>query len=314
MSIDRKGLLAAIEAGGTKFLCAVARPDGQVLDEVRIATTTPAETLGAATDFFLQTSEAHGPIAALAIGSFGPLSLDPAAADFGTITTTPKPGWSGTDLVGHFQHALNVPVTLDTDVNAAAVGEMLFGSGQGLDCFCYVTVGTGIGVGVVIGGVPHGGASHPEAGHMRIPRAAGDAGFKGICPYHGDCLEGMAAGPAMRARWGVDAADLPRDHPGWAIEADYLASLCLNLTYALQPRRIILGGGVMQAGHLHGLVRDALSEKLGGYGLNARTRAMETYIVAPGAGPSAGLTGALALAYRAVEGRWPGESDWAAPS
>ncbi|MCJ8156885.1 ROK family protein [Sphingomonas sp. LaA6.9] len=312
MTGRNEGLLAAVEAGGTKVLCAVARPDGRVLDQTRIETTTPAATLAGASAFFLNASQRHSPLAALAIGSFGPLSLDPDAPDFGTITTTPKPGWPGTDLVRHFQRTLNVPVTLDTDVNAAAVGEMLFGSAQGLDCFCYVTVGTGIGVGIVIGGAPHGGANHPEAGHMRIPRAPGDADFRGICPYHGDCLEGLAAGPAMQARWGVGTADLPHDHPGWAIEADYLAALCANLTYVLQPQRIILGGGVMQAGQLHGLVRDALYEKFSGYGLNARTHALDDYIVAPGAGAAVGLTGALAMAYRAVTGRWPEATEWAA--
>jgi fructokinase len=298
-------LLGGIEAGGTKVLCAVADHDGRVLADVRIPTTTPAETLGAASAFFEQAIRERGPLAALAIGSFGPLSLNPVASDYGSITSTPKAGWQNVDLLGHFRRSLHVPMSLDTDVNAAAVGERLFGSGQGLDTFCYVTVGTGIGVGLLVDGAPHGGANHPEAGHIRLPRAPGDESFAGICPYHGDCLEGLASGPAMKARWGQAAETLPPDHPGWDIEADYLAGLCATLTYTVRPDRIILGGGIMQNPTMYGRVRGALLTKLAGYDASMRGIDMDEYVVAPSAGPSAGLTGALALAYRAATSQWP---------
>jgi fructokinase len=298
-------LLGGIEAGGTKILCAVADMDGSVIADLRIATTTPAETLDAASRFFETVIAERGPLAALAIGSFGPLSLNPAAPDYGRITSTPKPGWQDVDIVGHIRRTVAAPILLDTDVNAAAVGEHLFGSGQGLESFCYVTVGTGIGVGLFINGAPHGGANHPEAGHIVLPRAPGDAQFAGICPYHGDCLEGLACGPAMEARWGQAAETLAPDHAGWDIEADYLAGLCATLTYTVRPDRIIIGGGVMQNAALYGRVRRLLRAKLAGYDASMRNLDMDDYVAAPSAGPSAGLTGALALAHRTATRRWP---------
>ncbi|MDQ1231592.1 fructokinase [Sphingomonas sp. SORGH_AS 879] len=306
-------LLGGIEAGGTKFLCAVADRDGRILAETRIATTVPAETLGAASAFFRDAQRVHGGLSAFSVGSFGPLSLNPLATDYGCITSTPKPGWENTDLLGHFRQSIEAPMTLDTDVNCAAVGERLFGSGQGLDSFCYVTVGTGIGVGLLIAGAPHGGANHPEAGHIVVPRAPGDDIFAGICPFHGDCLEGLACGPAMHARWGVPAEQLPTDHPAWAIEADYVAALCATLTYVVRPDRIILGGGVMQP-QMYGRVRSALVAKLAGYDASMRMIDMEDYVVAPTAGSSAGLTGALALAYRTATRQWPMHWRMAEPS
>uniref|UniRef100_UPI0008357FA3 ROK family protein n=1 Tax=Novosphingobium rosa TaxID=76978 RepID=UPI0008357FA3 len=282
-------MLGAIEAGGTKFLCTVADRDGHSLARTRIPTTHPAETLGAASRFFAEAEARFGPLSALSIGSFGPLSLNPVAPDYGFITSTPKEGWQNTDLLGHFRNSIQAPLTLDTDVNCAAVGEKLFGSGRGLDTFCYVTVGTGIGVGLLVGGAPHGGANHPEAGHIRLPRAAGDMDFAGICPFHGDCLEGLASGPAMRQRWGTAGENLPFDHPAWDIEADYLAGLCATLTYVVRPDRIILGGGVMESASMHQRVRQALVAKLADYDASLRSIDMEAYVAAPTAGPSAGL-------------------------
>lgn len=298
-------LLGAIEAGGTKILCAVADRDGEKLAELRIPTTTPKETLNAVSGFFKRVVDERGPLAALSIGSFGPLSLNPIAPDYGAITSTPKPGWQDVDLLSFLRRTIDAPMSLDTDVNAAAVGERLFGSGRGLDTFCYVTVGTGIGVGLLVDGAPHGGANHPEAGHIRLPRAPGDDAFAGICPYHGDCLEGLACGPAMEARWGVAAETLPHDHRGWDIEADYLAGLCVTLSYVVRPDRIILGGGVMQNPSMYGRVRRALRTKLAGYDASMRDLDMDEYVVAPSAGPSAGLIGALALAYRTATRQWP---------
>lgn len=297
-------IIGGIEAGGTKFLCGVAGEDGSILDEIRIPTTTPAETLTAAGEFFLRASARHGPIAALGIGSFGPLSLRPTANDYGRITSTPKPGWANADLLGHFRRALGIPMVIDTDVNAAAVGELLFGGGRGLDTFCYVTVGTGIGVGLLINGAPHGGANHPEAGHIRPVRAPGDAEFPGTCPFHGDCLEGMACGPAIHARWGVPAEELSDAHPAWPIAAHYIAELCATLTYTVRPDRIIVGGGVMRP-PMYGLVREALERKLAGYDASLRDLDFDDYVAQPTAGASAGFTGALALAFRHVIGRWP---------
>lgn len=297
-------LLGAIEAGGTKFLCAVSDRDGTVLKQTRIPTTTPDQTLGAASAFFEEAAAQFGALSAFSIGSFGPLSLNPVAADYGCITSTPKAGWQNVNLLTHFRHTIAAPTALDTDVNCAAVGERLFGSGQGLDTFCYVTVGTGVGVGLLINGAPHGGANHPETGHIKLPRAPGDDRFAGICPYHGDCLEGLACGPAMQARWGMPAETLPADHQAWDIEADYLAGLCATLTYTVRPDRIIIGGGVMQPA-MFDRVRCALREKLAGYDASMRLIDMTDYVAAPTAGASAGLTGALALAYRTATRQWP---------
>lgn len=301
-------LLGAIEAGGTKFLCAISDRNGAMLKQTRIATTTPETTLAAASAFFSEATAQYGPLSAFSIGSFGPLSLNPVASDYGCITSTPKAGWQNVDLLAHFRRTIDAPMALDTDVNCAAVGERLFGSGQGLDTFCYVTVGTGIGVGLLINGAPHGGANHPEAGHIKLPRAPGDDQFAGICPYHGDCLEGLACGPAMQARWGVPAETLPSSHQAWDVEADYIAGLCATLTYTVRPDRIIVGGGVMQLA-MYDRVRRALTDKLAGYDASMRAIDMADYIAAPTAGSSAGLTGALAIAYRTATRQWP--THWA---
>lgn len=305
MPDDGQRLLGGIEAGGTKFLCGIARGDGHILEQARIPTAHPDETLAAVDAFFANAVRDHGPLAALSIGSFGPLSLRPTAADFGAITSTPKLAWQNVNLVRHFARTLDVAPTLDTDVNCAAVGERLFGSGRGLDTFCYVTIGTGIGVGLLVGGLPHGGANHPEAGHIRLPRAPGDTGFAGTCPFHGDCLEGLASGPAMQARWGIPAERLPAGHAAWDLASDYIAGLCATLTYIVRPDRIILGGGVMDGPDMIARVRAALLVKLAGYDASMAAVDMATYLAPPTAGASAGLTGALALAYRSVTQRWP---------
>lgn len=302
---DSSLLLGAIEAGGTKFLCAVSDGTGRVLEERRIPTTSPAETLGAVERFFEAAIETHGSLSAVGIGSFGPLSLNPLADNYGHITSTPKAGWPDTDLLGHLRPVLRAPIALDTDVNCAAIGEHLFGSGRGHDTFCYVTVGTGIGVGIFVAGAPHGGANHPEAGHIMLPRAADDTQFAGICPFHGDCLEGLACGPAMKARWGQSAETLPAEHQAWDIEADYIAGLCATLTYTVRPDRIILGGGVMDGPSMYDRVRQVLAMKLAGYDSSIRAMDLNTYVARPTAGDSAGLSGALALAHRTATRQWP---------
>ena len=213
-----KPLLAGIEAGGTKFVCAVGYSPVEILRETRFPTTTPEETMMRAYEFFSGCEKDLGPIASLGIGSFGPVDLDLSSDTFGNITSTPKILWADTDIVGFFTNRMNVPVGFDTDTNAAALGEGLYGAGRGCDTFLYLTIGTGIGGGVVVDNKALHGLVHPEVGHIRVaPRR--DDPFPGTCPFHGSCLEGMAAGPAIEARWGKPGIELPEDHPAWDLEA-----------------------------------------------------------------------------------------------
>lgn len=287
-----------IEAGGTKFVCALGSGPGDVQATTRIPTTTPEETLGAVRAFFAAQPEAP---AALGIGAFGPVDPDPASPTYGHITTTPKDGWQHTDLAGPLGRALGVPVGFDTDVNAAALGEHRWGAAQGLDTFLYLTVGTGIGGGGLVRGLRLRGLVHPEMGHLAVRRAPEDD-FAGICPFHGDCLEGMANGPALEARWGQPAEALPDDHPAWAIQAHYLAEALTAYIYVLSPQRIILGGGVMQQEHLFPMIRHGVQERLGGYvQAPAIQESIDDYIVSPGLGSRAGVLGAFALAQEAAD-------------
>ena len=289
----------AIELGGTKCVAAVGDADGHIVAETRVPTTGVAATLGALVSFFEVQHGAVGPIEAVGIGSFGPLDLDPASPRHGWITTTPKPGWADTNVAGWFSDALGVPVAIDTDVNAAALGEWRHGAARGADVVVYITVGTGIGGGVLVDGQPLHGLVHPEIGHLRIPHDRAADPFDGVCPYHGDCLEGLASGPAMAARWGRSAETLPADHPAWALEARYLAQALQNVVCTLSPRRVVLGGGVMDQSALLPLVRDDLGRLLNGYvQAPAILHAMDQYLVAPGLGARAGVVGALELAAR----------------
>ena len=286
-------LLGGIEAGGTKFVCAVGTGPDDIWAETRFDTMTPAETIGRAIEFFQK--EGQG-VTAVGIGSFGPIDPDPASPTFGYITATPKPGWSQTDFVGQIRAALNVPVGFDTDVNGAALGEHRWGAAQGLDNFIYLTVGTGFGGGAMVNGRLLHGLIHPEMGHIRIPRHPDDE-FSGRCPFHGDCLEGMAAGPALEDRWGQPAETLPADHPAWEMEAHYLAYGLVNFICTLSPQRIIMGGGVMSQPHLFPLVRCKTQELLNNYlAAPALHEGIEAYIVPPGLGGRSGVLGALALA------------------
>lgn len=289
-------LVGGIEAGGTKFVCAVGTGPHDVRAEVRVPTTTPAETIGRVVAFFGEQA-ARVPLAALGVASFGPVDLDPGSSTFGFITTTPKPGWRGVDLLGPLRRALGVPLALDTDVNAAALAEQRWGSGRGLATLVYVTVGTGIGGGVVVDGRPLHGLVHPEMGHARVPHDRARDPFPGICPAHGDCWEGLAAAPAVAARWGRAPATLPDDHPAWALEAHYLALGLANLVLTLSPQRLVLGGGVMARAQLYPLVRAGVSDLLAGYLASAALGdGLERYIVPPALGERAGLLGALLLA------------------
>ena len=242
------------------------------------------------------------PLAAIGIGSFGPLDLRTGSPTYGYITTTPKPGWRNADVVGPIREKLKLPVVFDTDVNAAALGEHRWGAGRGLDSLVYITVGTGIGGGAVIDGRPVHGASHPEMGHVLVPRDRAADPFDGICPYHGDCLEGLASGPAMAARWGMPAESLPEDHQAWRLEAEYLASAIANIMVTLSPERIVLGGGVMKQRHLFPMIRGRVVEILHGYGVPEEiVNAIDDYIVPPALGEDSGIAGAFALALSALE-------------
>jgi fructokinase len=239
----------------------------------------------------------HGPLAALGIGTFGPAGVDPAAPDWGFITTTPKPGWQNSDMAGPLKKELGVPVAFDTDVNAAGFGEWLWGAGHGCSVVLYLTIGTGIGGGAIIDGRPLHGLLHPEMGHIRIPPPPELAGFAGACPWHGACLEGLASGPAIAARWGRPATELPPEHPAWQAEAACLAAACAAFTCTLSPHRIILGGGVMDSPWLLPRVQELTRALLNGYLQHPRiTDRVHEFITAPALGSRAGILGALALA------------------
>jgi fructokinase len=296
------GLVGAIEAGGTKVLCVVGTGPDDVRAEARMPTTTPAATLAAVIAFFAQQA-ARAPLAALGVASFGPLDLHPRSPTFGFVTTTPKPGWGGVDLVGILRRGLGLPVVIDTDVNAAALAEQHWGAGRGLSSLVYVTVGTGIGGGVVVDGQPLHGLVHPEMGHIRVPHDRARDPFEGICPVHGDCWEGLATAPALAARWGRAPESLPDNHPAWALQAHYLALGLANTLLTLSPERIVLGGGVMARAQLYPRVRAEVSELLGGYLVSpALTDDLAGYVVPPALADRAGVLGALLLARRRADG------------
>ena len=294
-------LWGGIEAGGTKFVCAVGTGPHDLRAEVRFPTTTPTETLGRAIRFFQQHQKEES-LAAVGIASFGPVDPHPDSPTFGYITTTPKPGWAHTDVAGTIRRALSVPVGFDTDVNGAALGEYRWGAARGLDTFIYLTIGTGIGGGGMVNGKLLHGLIHPEMGHIRIPHDRNLDPYAGCCPYHGDCLEGLAAGPALEERWGQRAETLPADHPAWQLEAEYLALGLVNFICTLSPQRIIMGGGVMQQPHLLPLVRRRVRGLLNGYlQVPMILERIDDYIVPPELGNRAGVLGAIALGQQAME-------------
>jgi fructokinase len=286
-------LFGGLEAGGTKFNCIVGTAPEEIVAEALYPTTTPEETIGQAVEFFGQYRDS---LAAVGIGSFGPVDLDRRSATYGQITLTPKPNWAGTDMVGRMERALGVPVAFDTDVNAATLGEWQWGAAQGLENFIYLTVGTGIGGGGMVGGRLIHGLVHPEMGHIPIPHDHDRDPFPGGCPFHEDCLEGLAAGPALEKRWGRPAETLPGDHPAWSLEAHYLALGLVAYICILSPQRIILGGGVMQQKQLFPLIRREVQQLLNGYVQSpAIVEKIDEYIVPPGLGDKAGVLGSLAL-------------------
>jgi fructokinase len=295
-------LFGGIEAGGTKFVCLVGSGPEQVVNETRFATASPEDTLRRVAAFF-DPYLRQGELAAVGIGCFGPLDLDPLSPTCGWITTTAKPGWAQLDLQARLTRQLGVPVAMDTDVNAAAFGEYYWPkANQGLDPLVYVTAGTGIGMGAVVSGKPLHGMIHPEAGHMWVPHNLEKDPFRGNCSYHGDCLEGLAAGPAMAERWGMPGEVLPDSHPGWDLEADYLALAVCNLIYALSPQRIVLGGGVCQHAGLLPRVRQKVARQINGYLYSPRLQGgIDAYITLPALGNRSGVLGAMALAITALD-------------
>jgi fructokinase len=276
--------VGGIEAGGTKFVCAVGScPDD--IDVGEVPTTTPDETIQRAVAFFNQ----HQPVSAIGIGSFGPIDPNPTSKTFGYITATPKLAWKNFNFAGAIRESLGADVAFDTDVNAAALGESRWGAAQGLDNFLYLTVGTGIGGGGMVNGRLMHGRTHPEMGHIRIPHNREQDPYKGFCSYHFDCLEGLACAPAIQDRWGQAGETLPDDHKAWDLEAHYLALGIASWICTLSPQRIVLGGGVMSRKKLYPLVRTEVSALLNGY-----VEAPE--IVPPLLGARAGVLGAIALA------------------
>lgn len=288
-------LFAGIEAGGTKINCVVGWAGGDIVHQQQFPTDKPSSVLPQMQSYFLAQSHKYGPIAALGIGSFGPLQLDTAAADYGGILATPKPGWGGFNWLNFWREALRVPIALQTDVNAALLAETTLGQARGLRHAVYVTLGTGIGGGILLDGRLVQGASHPELGHMTVKRRADDT-FTGVCPFHGDCLEGLASGPAVSKRWMVPAQQLPADHPAWDLQAFYLAQMCVNITLSYGPERIVLGGGVAAQGQMMALLRREFVRQINGYCRPELIAAVETYIQRSGLGGNAGQIGSLLLA------------------
>jgi fructokinase len=282
-----------IETGGSKWQCAVGSGPDDLRATETVPTTAPAETIERVVAFF----EREGPVEAIGIGSFGPLDGKVSSPTWGHITTTPKPGWAHTDVAPEIQRRLSVPVVFDTDVNAAAFGEHLWGAAQGLDTFCYITVGTGIGGGGMAGGKLLHGLVHPEFGHMRIPHDREADPFEGVCPYHGDCWEGLASGLAIEARWGRPAVELAGDDAVWELEARYLALGLVCVICVLSPERIVLGGGVMSTPGLLPLVQREVAALMNGYLDNVSMGdGLADYVTLPRLGSLSGVLGGIGLA------------------
>lgn len=295
-------LLGGVEAGGTKFVCVVGRGPDAIEASARIEVTDPSTTLGAAVAFFTDAAARGLAVEALGIGSFGPIELDAGSPAYGHLKPTPKPGWSGADIVGPFARALGVPVALDTDVDAAALGEGRWGAARGLRSFVYLTVGTGIGGGAVVHGRVLRGVGHPEMGHVTVPRASRDD-FPGACPFHGDCLEGMASGPALAARFGRRAETFSEAERVEAVRlvAHYLAAGIASISYVLAPERVIVGGGVAELPGLIEATQAAMAGRFAGY-LVGDAHGAPGFVVRPGLGGGAGTAGAFVLAEAAWRG------------
>ncbi|MEW5938207.1 MAG: ROK family protein [Chloroflexota bacterium] len=288
-----------MEAGGTKFVCAVGRGPDELVDEIRFPTTTPAETIQRAVDFFApRVNQLRG----VGLGSFGPFDVDPSSHTYGFITTTSKPHWSNVNILGMLQEKINLPFAVNMDVVVAGLGESTWGASKTDSRSLYLTVGTGIGGGLIVEGKPYHGLFNLEMGHIRVPHNLGIDPFPGVCPYHRDCFEGLASGPAIETRFGQRGETLPDDHPYWSVEADYIAYALTNYILTLAPERIIVGGGIMQRDFMFSAVRRKTQKLLNGYvHHNAILHHIDQYIVPPALGHRSGALGAIALAMNATE-------------
>ena len=290
--------IAAIEAGGTKFICGIGNEKGEIFEKISIPTTVPEETMKKVIEYFKEKE-----FEAMGIGSFGPIDPVKSSETYGCISKTPKPHWSDYNIVGELKKNFNVPMEFDTDVNGAALGESLWGAGKGLNNVMYITVGTGIGAGAVVNGKMLQGLTHPEMGHISIKRNENDK-YKGKCPFHSDCLEGLASGPAIEERWGEKGYNLEDKNEVWELEAYYLAQALVNYILILSPERIIMGGGVMKQKHMFPLIRKNVKEFLNGYVHKKEIlEDIDNYIVYPGLEENSGLIGSLALGSLALESK-----------
>ncbi|MBQ6230149.1 MAG: ROK family protein [Eubacterium sp.] len=280
----------ALEAGGTKMVCAIGNEKGEILEQVSIPTLTPEETIPKIIEYFKDKD-----IESLGIACFGPICLDKSSKEYGHILNTPKPSWGGYDIVRTFKAALGIPVGFDTDVNGSLLGEVTWGSAKGLSDVIYITIGTGIGGGVLSGGKLVHGMQHPELGHMLLKPAFGDE-YKGKCPFHDNCFEGLASGPAINERWGAPAAELTDKEEVWELESEYIAQALTNLILILSPQRIILGGGVMHQKQLFPLIRKKVLEKINGYIVTKELTDIDSYICPASLNDDQGIMGAVKLA------------------
>ncbi|HKU13025.1 MAG TPA: ROK family protein [Steroidobacteraceae bacterium] len=297
-------IYGAVEAGGTKFICAVGRSVHEILDERRVATREPHETLAEVLQFFHAMQLKHGRMCGLGIASFGPIQLDRRASDWGRMLATPKPGWANANLIEALRPIADCGIELDTDVNAAALAEAELGAGQGCGSVAYVTVGTGIGAGVAIDHQTLRGRMHPEMGHILVRRDPRDASFPGVCPFHGDCLEGVASGPAIQRRWQSDLAALPESHVAYSIIGGYLGQLAATIALVTSAERIVFSGGVLENGLLLPHIRDATRDALAGYlPPHEPDGCIENSVCVSSLHGRAGLLGALILARRAADSR-----------
>lgn len=290
-------IYGALEAGGTKMVVAIGDENGKILDQQSIPTTTPEETIPKIVDYFRDKE-----IVALGIGAFGPVDVVKTSVTYGYILNTPKLAWKQFNLLGALESALRVPVGIDTDVNGSCLGEMTYGCARGLDTVLYMTVGTGIGVGIAVGGQLLHGMLHPEGGHIMIGKNTHDPGMC-ICPYHSSCLEGLASGPSIEARWGQSAKELVEKAVVWELESEYLAKGIVNMILLLSPQKIILGGGVMHQEQLFPLIREKVKDYLNHYYDTKEIMDMDNYIVAASLHDDQGIMGAIRLGQIALEER-----------
>lgn len=289
-------IYGGIEAGGTKFVCAIGSNPNNIHDEVRFPTTTPGETINKCIDYF-STHLTKNEIDSIGIGSFGPLDLRNNSATYGHITFTTKLGWSNTDFLGKMQDKLKIPIVIDTDVNVAALGEYYWGAGKNISDFVYLTIGTGIGGGAIVNGKVLHGFNHPEMGHIQIQKSTKADSFNGICSFHQNCLEGLASGPAIEKHWDMKAEFISENHEAWDLQAEYLAKAIMNYMLILAPKRIILGGGVMEQKQLFPIIQKKVKEYLNGYiHIPEIIDHLDDYIIPPKLGNKAGILGAIALA------------------